>query len=132
MIMNYLKQIKQLFLLDLFFSFLIIALCFTVFGDPMLFIIMSGFIISFFIKESSPARYAKLIFLNSLFFGFLFTLVYKIGEFVISNGQSSSDGFVFFIYFSILFGTVPNLFGGLICIILKGIAERLKISKISL
>ena len=39
-----------------------------------------------------------LIFLNSLFFGFLFTLTY-----IVSTGQFNSDGFDFFIYIGILF-----------------------------
>ncbi len=130
---NHLKQIRQLFFLDLLlFSFLIVALSFEVntffnLENPILFIII-GFAVSLSIKESSPARYAKLIFLSSLFFGFLFALAYMISG-LINTNQLISDDFYFFVHIGILFGTIPNLFGGLMCIILKGIIEKLKVIK---
>ena len=125
---NYLKQI--VFLNFIAIPALILFFAVIALSNPeklMLFIALPGFFIAFFIfKESSFTRYIGLIFFNSLFFGFLFTLVFyfcPVGPF-----QPSSSGPLFLPFF-IFFSGSCSFFGGLVSIIPKSFIERLKIGK---
>lgn len=127
------KYPKQLIFLNLFFLSLILLLFFEtrILSGPenLLFsVTLPGFITSFFIKENSFAHYLKLIFFNSLFFGFLFTLIFV---FYVSITDSHSQiNLIGFLAFFLIF-TIPNFLSGLAGIVPKGLIERLKIAKIS-
>ena len=124
---------KQLIFLNLIFLSLILFLFFetSILSGPknLLFsIALPGFIASFFIKENSFISYLKLIFFSSLFFGFLFALVFVFYVFI-TDGQSEINLIGYFI-FSLIF-TIFNFLSGLIGIVPKRLIERLKITKIS-
>ncbi|MEA1937229.1 MAG: hypothetical protein U9N04_03900, partial [Patescibacteria group bacterium] len=91
-------------------------------------IALPGFIASFFIKENSLVPYLKLIFFNSLFFGFLFALIF-VFYVSVADGQSQISIInylsIFFAFFFI--SAIPNFFGGLAGIVSKGLIERLEI-----
>jgi len=128
------KYPKQLILLNLFFLSLILFLFFetNILSGPknLLFsIALPGFISSFFIKENSFVLYLKLVFLNSLFFGFLFALVF-VFYVSVTDSQSQINSIGFFIFF--LISAIPNFLSGLAVIVSKGLMERLKTAKISL
>ena len=89
--------------------------------------LLPGFIASFFIKEHSSIHYLKLIFFNSLLFGFLFTLILIFNLFIFSNDFQILKPFIGLF----LLSSVLNFFGGLAGIIPKGLIERLKTVKVS-
>ena len=132
------KQIKQSFFLNLILSALAFVLIFEIragIENAMFFIVLAGFIASFFIKENLLARYLNLIFLNALIFGFLLSLVFMIFGFVSDSQfrESFRIHHFFFLIFPISFYALLialcNFFGGLAGIIPKGIIERLKIRR---
>lgn len=123
------SNLKQLILLNLIFLSVILFLSSetSILLGPKIFLLsitLPGFVGSFFIKESSFVPYSKLVFFSSLFFGFLFALI-----FVFIDGQSEINLIGFFI-FSIIF-VIFNFFSGLIGIVPKKLIERLKTTKIS-
>jgi len=76
MVINYLKYI----LINIIFSALIFYLVFIInltsgFWNVATYIILAGFIFSFFIKERKLFHYIKSVFLNSLFFGLSLALM---------------------------------------------------------
>ena len=105
--------------------------------ENMLFLIISsGFIASFYIKENKSVRYLKVAFFNALFFGFLLSLIFAIHIFIdnVDGGMFKKSFLVNFFYFFIV--AIPligfwNLFGELVGVVLKGLIERLKITKTS-
>ena len=125
---NYLKQIILLNFISA--PVLILFLAITTLSSPeklMLFIALPGFFVSLFIfKESSLVRYIGLIFLNSLFFGFLFALVF-VFYVSVTDGQSEINLIGFLVFFLIF--TIPNFLSGLIGVVPKGLIERLKVTK---
>ena len=121
---------KQLILLNLFFLSLILFLFFetSILSGPknLLFsVALPGFISSFFIRKNSLVSYFKLIFFNSLFFGFLFALVFVLYV-SIADSQSQINLIGFFLIFFIF--TIPNFLSGLAGIVPKELIEKLKIS----
>ena len=130
------KYLKQFFLLNFILSILTLVFLFKIYAgieQAMFYIALSGFIASFFIKESSLDRYLKLIFFNSLFFGFLLSLFFMIFVFISDSPEEALSIYhFFFLIFPIsLYGLIIglcNFFGGLAGIIPKGLIERLKIS----
>lgn len=131
------KHLKQFFLLNLILSILTLVFLFKIYAgieQAMFYIVASGFIASFFIKENSLNRYLKLIFFNALFFGFLLILFFMI--FVLINDSPDESlsvyHFLFLVFpisvYALLIG-LCNFFGGLAGIIPKGIMERLKNSR---
>lgn len=121
---------KQLIFLNIILSVLTYILIFKAgtisnIEDVLFLALLPGFIASFFIKEHSSARYLKLIFFNSLIFGFLFALILIFYEFILYSDFHVLKPFIGLF----LFCGVLNLFGGLAGIIPKGIIERLKIEK---
>ena len=136
MTIKYLKQIKHFFFLNLILSVSISILFFKTgtisgFENLMFVIILSGFLISFIIKENSLVYYIKLIFFNSLFFGFLLSLSYVISGLINDSLFGESFCVYHFYFFTpfFLFVVLFNFFGGIIGIVPKGIIERLKIVK---
>lgn len=114
------------FLLNLSASLMSLALIskiqtFFVIENILFLIISSGFILSFFIKESPLARYIKVIFLNSQFFGFSFAFF----SFVFASDGPSNFSLAGLIMISQGIVAV-YLFGALIGIISKTILERLR------
>ena len=125
------NYIKQLIFLNLFFLSLILFLFFetSILSGPknlLSSIALPGFIISFFIKENSFVHYFKLIFFSSLFFGFLFALIFVFHVFI-TDGKSEINLIGYFI-FSLIF-TIFNFLSGLIGIVPKRLIERLKVVK---
>ena len=130
------SNLKQLILLNLFFLsvilFLFLETSILYYGPKNLLfsIALPGFIISFFIKENSFVHYFKLIFFNSLFFSFFFTLIFV---FYVSITDSHSQiNLIGFFGFFLIAVTIPNFLSGLAGIVPKRLIERLKITKISL
>ena len=133
--------LKQLFILNIILAVFICTLIFKTHAissiESMLFlIILSGFVASFFIKENKFVRYFKIAFLNMLFFGFLLSLIFIVHMFIddVDGGMSKKSLFVNYFYFLIV--AIPligfwNLFGELVGVVLKGLIERLKITKIT-
>ena len=117
---------KQLILLNLFFLSLILFLFFetSILSSPknLLFsVALPGFISSFFIRKNSLVSYFKLIFFNSLLFGFLFALVFVLYVFI-TDSQSQINLISFFVFFLIF--TLPNFLSGLVGIVPKELIER--------
>jgi len=124
MTINYSKII----FLNLITSALIWILVFKIgiisgFENIIFLIACAGFTASFFVKESLLAYYIKVIFLNSLFFGFLFVLIFDLfASSIDSQAQVDLIGSIYFIPFC----GVVYFFGALAGIIPRGIRERLR------
>lgn len=93
------------------------------FENILFLFVLIGFILSFFIKENLLVHYLKLALTNSLFFGFLFALIF-ISDIFIHDSQSAFN-LTGLIYFSLFFGVV-YFFGSLAGIIPKAIFEILR------
>ncbi len=91
--------------------------------NSLFLIVLAGFILSFFSKENLLIRYVKLTFLNSLIFGFLFTLIF--GLYISATDSQAEITLNGLIFFSLFWG-VPYFFGYIIGIIPQGIRERLE------
>ena len=134
MTINYLKQF---FLLNLILSILTLVFLFKIyagFEQVMFYVALSGFIVSFFVKENLLNRYLKLMFFNALVFGFLLSLFFMIYILVNDGPDEALPIYHFFLLifpisvYTLLIG-LCNFFGGLAGIIPKGIIERLKNGK---
>lgn len=134
MTINYLKQF---FFLNLILSISTLVFLFKIYAgieQVMFYIALSGFIVSFFIKENLLSRYLKLIFFNALFFGFLLSLFFMIYIFITDGPDKALPVYHFFFLifpisiYTLLIG-ICNFFGGLAGIVPEEIAERLKIDK---
>lgn len=121
MTINYPKII----LLNLIAAYLVIQVLVYKIGIISIFetILLAGFITSFFIKENLFARYLKLMFINSLFFGFLFALFFTSNIFI--HDSQSVFTLTGLIYSSLFFG-VFYLFGAFVGIIPKAILEKIR------
>lgn len=84
---------------------------------------LTGFILSFSIKENLFIRYLKIISLNSLFFGFIFALFFMSDIFISdSQAEFTLNGLIL----SLLFFGVVYFFGALAGAIPQGIREKLQ------
>ena len=130
---------KQLFLLNIILAISAYILIFeasVIYSvESMLFLIISsGFIASLFIKENKSIHYLKIAFFNALFFGFLLSLIFMVYMFIDHVDSSIFKKSFFVNYFYFLIVAIPligfwNLFGELVGVVLKGLIERLKITK---
>ncbi|MCK5413731.1 MAG: hypothetical protein KAI57_05170 [Candidatus Pacebacteria bacterium] len=132
MIVNFLKQS---FFLNLILSILTLVLIIERrigIEDAMFFIVSAGFVASFFTNENSLVCYLKLIFFNSLIFGFLLSLFFLIFVFFSDSQFREAYAiyhFLFLIFPISFYGLLIGLcsfFGGLTGIIPKFIIERFK------
>ncbi len=131
MAINYLKYL----LINIIFSALIFYLVFVInlvsgFWNVATYIILAGFIFSFFIKERKFFHYIKSAFLNSLFFGLLLALM-VLYIFFMEDSQfllvhDSIFKLALFFITTFLYIALFNFFGGLMGIIPKGIIERIE------
>ncbi len=124
MTINYPKII----FLNLIASVLIWILVFKIgiisgFENIIFLIACAGFAVSFFVKENLLVHYIKAMFLNSLFFGFLFVFIFDLfASSIDSQAKIDLIGSIIFMPFC---GAV-YFFGALAGIIPQGICERLR------